>query len=128
MLEVEHVTIKIEKQQLRWFGHLIRMCSERPLTRIRKAKISHKRRGGRPSKGWNDEIAIVLKGGTYPRKRQEIKKSGQDLCMNNKVLKHLTPSGINKHLDCRSSRPSVIWHNNCKHTVLIMCLKSFHNY
>lgn len=59
-LGAEPVNAIIERQELRWFGHLVRMNKERPTKRIWEAKCKKNRKRGRPKKCWNDQIAEVL--------------------------------------------------------------------
>lgn len=60
-LEIEPITNVIEKQQLKWYGHLIRMQNERPVKSIWEARIQRSKKRGRPRKTWNDEVATILK-------------------------------------------------------------------
>lgn len=59
-LEVEPVLKTIQRQQLRWFGHLCRMDEKRPVKRIWQAKTVGRRRRGRPKKTWENTIADIL--------------------------------------------------------------------
>lgn len=59
-LQVEPVLHTIEKQQLKWLGHMYRMKDERQVKRVWQARTDQRRRKGRPRKTWNDRIAECL--------------------------------------------------------------------
>lgn len=59
-LNVISAVQKIEQQQLRWFGHIVRMNENRTVKMIWETEINKKRRRGRPRKKWNAEIARNL--------------------------------------------------------------------
>ena len=52
---------KIYKQQLKWYGHLMRMSDSRPVKKVWQARMTGKRKRGRPRKIWTNSIADILK-------------------------------------------------------------------
>lgn len=60
-LNVEPILKSIEKQHLKWFGHIVRMEDERQTKRIWLAKSTQKRPKGRPRKTWDQVVAECLK-------------------------------------------------------------------
>lgn len=60
-LEVDPVKKTIERQQLRWFGHLSRMENNRQTKIIWQTKTNIKRQRGRPRRRWDETIAEILK-------------------------------------------------------------------
>nr|CAH7719410.1 unnamed protein product [Callosobruchus chinensis] len=60
-LGMRSVLQKIEENQLKWFGYLIRIDEIRQVKIIWQAKEQKKRARGRPRKTWNDEVASILK-------------------------------------------------------------------
>jgi hypothetical protein len=58
-LGIEPITT-IEKNQLKWYGHLNRMADTRQVRRIWDAKINTKRGRGRPPESWNGTVAKVM--------------------------------------------------------------------
>lgn len=59
-LNVQSVHERIEKRQLSWYGHLVRMKEGNLVKEVWEAKAEEKNRRGRPKKGWNAEIAEVI--------------------------------------------------------------------
>ena len=59
-LKVEPILKKIYKQ-LKWFGHLMRMNDSRPVKKVWQARMTGKRKRGRPRKTWTNSIANILK-------------------------------------------------------------------
>lgn len=59
-LGAQAVLEQIGKQQLKWFGHLVRMNKERPVKNIWEARSMKKRNRGRPRKTWNDAVRETL--------------------------------------------------------------------
>ncbi len=56
-LEVEPLLLLIERSQLRWFGHLVRMPpGHRPLE-VFQAQLTGRRPWGRPRTRWRDYIS-----------------------------------------------------------------------
>ena len=58
-LKVESVLAIIERNQLRWYGHVQRMPDTRDPKRIHKWKPKKKRPIGRPRKRWEDKIKEI---------------------------------------------------------------------
>lgn len=75
-LEVEPVKNTIERQQLRWFGHLSRMGNSRQPKIIWQTKTNIKRARGRPRRRWDETIADILK--KRNRSWQEAKALAQN--------------------------------------------------
>jgi hypothetical protein len=59
-LGIEPITTTIEKNQLKWYGHLTRMADTRQVRRIWDARINTKRGRGRPPESWNGTVAKVM--------------------------------------------------------------------
>ena len=55
-LNVEPLLLRIERSQLRWFGHVSRMPQERLLKQALHAKANERRPVGRPRTRWTDYI------------------------------------------------------------------------
>ena len=51
----------IEKQRLKWFGHLVRMNPNTPVARAYNLKMESSRGRGRPRKRWVDGVTDILK-------------------------------------------------------------------
>lgn len=60
-LGVEPILKSIQRQQLRWFGHIIRMDMERTTRKIWATRVQQKRGRGRPKKTWDKEVAESLR-------------------------------------------------------------------
>lgn len=60
-LNITSVQEWIEQQQLKWYGHLIRMRDTKPAKKIWNTKVRREKKRGRPRKGWGDEISTILK-------------------------------------------------------------------
>ena len=60
-LKVESVLTIIERNQLRWYGHVQRMPDTRDTKRIHKWKPKRKRPTGRPRKRWEDQIKEITR-------------------------------------------------------------------
>ena len=58
-LKVESVLAIIERNQLRWYGHVQRMPDTRDPKRIHKGKPKKKQPIGRPRKRWEDQIKEI---------------------------------------------------------------------
>ncbi|PSN56101.1 hypothetical protein C0J52_10628 [Blattella germanica] len=55
-LKQESVEQKLEKRQLKWFGHVVRMDERRKPKQIMEARVEGTRTRGRPRKGYMDRI------------------------------------------------------------------------
>ncbi|XP_044757830.1 uncharacterized protein LOC123315984 [Coccinella septempunctata] len=62
----------IEKRQLSWWGHLNRMNHERPARKVWEAKVTGKRRRGRPVTTWDKQMGKIIgeRGQTWERARK----------------------------------------------------------
>ncbi|GFR65018.1 hypothetical protein ElyMa_000194600 [Elysia marginata] len=52
----------VENQQIKLFGHLMRMATDQPAHRAYNSRYSGKRPRGRPRQRWSDSVADTLKG------------------------------------------------------------------
>lgn len=59
-LGVEAVEVLIERQQLRWYGHIRRMDEERYPARFYAWRPAGRRPAGRPRKRWKDGVAAAV--------------------------------------------------------------------
>ena len=55
-LGVEPLLLRLERSQLRWFGHLVRMPLERLPREVLEARPTGRRPRGRPMTRWRDYI------------------------------------------------------------------------
>ncbi len=55
---VEQLVLCVERSQLRWFGHLVRMPPGHLLREVIQAHPAGKRPRGRPRSQWRDYIGI----------------------------------------------------------------------
>ena len=58
-LEVEPLLLKIERSQLRWYGHVLRMPPERPAKKFLFAKPTSTRPRGRPRTRWINQVEAI---------------------------------------------------------------------
>ena len=61
-LNVEQLLLKVERSQLRWFGHVLRMPESRLPNRVYSAQPTGRRPVGRPRNRWSDEIKSLRAG------------------------------------------------------------------
>ncbi|GFS01035.1 telomerase Cajal body protein [Elysia marginata] len=54
--------LHVENQQIKWFGHLMRMPTDQPAHQAYNSRYSGKRPRGRPRRRWSDSVADTLKG------------------------------------------------------------------
>ena len=59
-LNIEPIISTIEKQQMKWLGHLHRMTDERQVKTVWQTRTAQRRTRGRPRKTWNDVVAENL--------------------------------------------------------------------
>lgn len=57
----KHIRDNIDRRQLMWFGHMVRMSDERKVEQTWSTSSDYKRKRGRPAKTWNNEVEKVLK-------------------------------------------------------------------
>ena len=53
---------RIERNVLKWFGHLGRMGEERLVKRVYRANVEGNRGRGKPQRRWRDEVKYLLLG------------------------------------------------------------------
>ena len=53
---------RIEKNVLKWLGHVERMGEERLVKRVYQANVESNRGRGRPQRRWRDEVKHLLSG------------------------------------------------------------------
>ena len=90
-LKVNSILSIIEKSQLRWFGHIIRMDENRDVKRILEWKPTEKRPRGRPRKRWIDQIREITsrKIGDF----EKVKRLARDRDKWRKFIWRLVPDG-----------------------------------
>ena len=71
-LEIEPLLLWVERSQLRWFGHLIRMPPDRLVKRVFRECPIGRRPRGRPRMRWRDYIATLAE----ERRRDTYRRSG----------------------------------------------------
>ena len=76
--KAEDIKTKIERNQLRWFGHVNRMNDNRIARSVYNAKTQGKRPRGRPRRKWEEDIKEALK------KRNLSFLEGSRKCQNRK--------------------------------------------
>lgn len=59
-LKIEPILERVEKQQLSWFGHLVRMGQDRQVKKVWMARVIKKQGRGRPRKTWDNTVAELL--------------------------------------------------------------------
>lgn len=76
-LKIISVVQRIERQELRWFGHMVRMDEKRVVKEIWEMRMTGKKRKGRPRRKWNTEVAEALqtRGLTWTQARREAANS-----------------------------------------------------
>lgn len=90
-LKVTSILSDIEKSQLRWFGHVIRMQDSRDVKRMFDWKPDNKRPLGRPRKRWKDQIKEITS-----REIQdftEVERIARDRIEWRSLTKRLIPDG-----------------------------------
>ena len=85
--KVKPILKKIHKQQLKWFGHLMRMNDSRPVKKVWQARMTEKRKRGRPRKTRENSIADFKRKKMLHEMRRQLRKydtgkNGQDLYKN----------------------------------------------
>ncbi|PSN53532.1 hypothetical protein C0J52_13234 [Blattella germanica] len=52
-------SVELEKRQLKWFGHVVRMDERRKPKQIMEARVEGTKTRGRPKKGYMDRIEYI---------------------------------------------------------------------
>ncbi|KAJ4439765.1 hypothetical protein ANN_07893 [Periplaneta americana] len=68
-LQQAPVVEQIERKQLNWFGHLVRMGDERKVKEVFESRVEGKRRRGRPRIEWEQYVNDMVR-----RRGKEIRK------------------------------------------------------
>ncbi|KAI8513654.1 hypothetical protein Bbelb_079780 [Branchiostoma belcheri] len=92
---VESILNIIERNQLRWFGHVLRMPEGRDTNRIYNWKPKKRRPPGRPRKRWEDQIREITQ--RERRDFEEVKNLTQDKVAWRNLTQRLTtdrPEGL----------------------------------
>ena len=74
-LKAESLEHKIERNQLRWFGHVNRMTDERIAKRVFECKQQSKLPRGRPKKTWEERVKEIL------MKREVTFRDAKKMCI-----------------------------------------------
>ena len=59
-LQLEPLSSHIERNQLRWYGHMVRMSENRLPGKVCECKPAGRRGKGRPRSTWNDTVTAAL--------------------------------------------------------------------
>lgn len=85
-LQIESIQNTIDKKQLAWYGHLIRMPEERQTKQVWNARITKKKKRGRPMKTWENNIEEILArnniSGQEAKRKAKIRKDWKELISN----------------------------------------------
>ena len=87
-LNIEPLLLRIERSQLRWFGHVSRMPQERLLKQALPAKANGRRSVGRPRTRWTDHIEDLGWNhlGLHPCEMMEVMEDREVWRLNLKLL------------------------------------------
>ena len=87
-LNIEPLLLRIERSQLRWFGHVSRMPQERLPKQALLAKANGRRPVGRPRTRWTNCVEDFgwNRSGLYPRKMMEVMKDREVRRLNLELL------------------------------------------
>jgi len=88
VLKVEPLILTIEKNILRWYGHVRRMKPSRRVKQIVEWRPAGKRPVGRPRKRWMDGVQAIL------QRTNKTLRQAEDLCRDREVWR-----GLVKHLE-----------------------------
>lgn len=77
-LKVEPILEYMDRQKMKWFGHITRMGENRQVKRVWLARTTDKKTRGRPRKTWDNTVAECLK------KRGKTWNEGTKLAKNKK--------------------------------------------
>src|SRR6185436_1099244 len=59
-LNIESIHNSVDKKQIAWYGHLVRMPEENQTKQAFNARFAGKKKRGRPTKTWENNIAEIL--------------------------------------------------------------------
>ena len=79
LVGIEPCTSYIERQQIKWFGHLVRMQPHQPALRAYNLRYNGFKARGRPRKRWIDGISSVL--GKHRMTAQEATQKAHARCL-----------------------------------------------
>ncbi|KAJ8934309.1 hypothetical protein NQ318_002900 [Aromia moschata] len=85
-LEIQPITEYIEKRQLEWWGHLMRLPNNTPIRKIWEARSYGKRKRGRPEETWDDTIKKIME-----KKKVTIKRA-KEMARDRKTWRKFTSS------------------------------------
>ncbi|KAJ8947898.1 hypothetical protein NQ318_010044 [Aromia moschata] len=85
-LEIQPITEYIEKRQLEWWGHLMRLPNNTPTRKIWEARSYGKRKRGRPEETWDDTIKKIME-----KKKVTIKRA-KEMARDRKTWRKFTSS------------------------------------
>ena len=87
-LNIEPLLLRIQRSQLRWFGHVSRMPRERLSKQALLAKANGRRPVGRPRTRWTDYVEDLGRSrlGLRPSKMMEVMEDGEVLRLNLELL------------------------------------------
>ncbi|KAJ8937082.1 hypothetical protein NQ318_017671 [Aromia moschata] len=87
-LEIQPITEYIEKRQLEWWGHLMRLPNNTPTRKIWEARSYGKRKRGRPEETWDDTIKNY---GKEESNNKKVERNGKGQENMEKIHQQLTP-------------------------------------
>jgi hypothetical protein len=79
-LKVEDIKIDIEKNRLRWYGHVMRKADERIPKRMLEMKLRGRRPRGRPRTRWMDQVMrdVEKRGKKWTQVKQDREWEDRD--------------------------------------------------
>ncbi|KAF5275497.1 hypothetical protein FQR65_LT16630 [Abscondita terminalis] len=94
-LGISSILEHIEEKQLSWWGHLQRMKETRPVRKVWEAKLTNKRKRGRPRKTWEKVIGEILeKRGTTWVEAKSRARNKKEWCTNGVLIIYKTMSSV----------------------------------
>ena len=112
-LNIESPLLRIERSQLRWYGHATRMSKERPAKKLLCSTPIGRRPRGRPRTRWRDDVkilvgfALVSQQSIYPLlQRIEMFEGSNSSCCQNILDLLIFFFTVFRHF-CMASRPSI---------------------
>lgn len=91
-LKIEPIEDYIERRQLGWWGHLIRMEEDTQTRKVWETKMTGKRKKGRPKQTWDDVVKKILK--KKGKEWNEAKRLARDRKTWNKFINPSEVRGI----------------------------------